>query len=92
MPRLTAHQRRVARTLTPVVSFVVMRSLIHPGVYASVGLDPAVARRAALANPHHRATIAWSARKLMPFLQEIGVVGGPLTRLWRCANLIDRTD
>ncbi|MBW0118697.1 AurF N-oxygenase family protein [Pseudonocardia abyssalis] len=92
MPRLTDRQRRVAQTLTPVVSFVVIRSLIHPGVYASVGLDPATARRAALANPHHRASIAWSARKLMPFLREVGIVGGPLTRLWRCANLIDRTD
>ncbi|GAA2560392.1 AurF N-oxygenase family protein [Pseudonocardia hydrocarbonoxydans] len=92
MPRLTAHQRRVARTLTPVVSFVVIRSLIHPSVYASVGLDPATARRAALANPHHRESIAWSARKLMPFLREVGIVGGPLTRLWRYANLTTRTD
>ncbi|MDN5932993.1 MAG: diiron oxygenase [Pseudonocardia sp.] len=88
MPRLTAHQRRLVRALTPVVSFVVIRSLIHPGVYACVGLDPVAARRVARANPCHRDTIAWSARKLMPFLREVGVVGGPLGWVWRRAGLV----
>ncbi|MHA6780506.1 AurF N-oxygenase family protein [Pseudonocardia saturnea] len=88
MPRLGRVQRELARALTPVVSFVVIRSLIHPGVYESVGLDPRTARRVALANPYHRDTIAWSARKLMPFLREAGIVGGPFARLWERAGLV----
>ena len=70
------------------MSFVVIRSLIHPGVYGSVGLDQRTARRMALANPYHRDTIAWSARKLMPFLREVGIVGGPFARLWWRAGLL----
>ena len=88
MPRLGRARRELARALTPVVSFVVIRSLIHPGVYGSVGLDQRTARRMALANPYHRDTIAWSARKLMPFLREVGIVGGPFARLWRRAGLL----
>ncbi len=88
MPRLSPGQRRLAQALTPVVSFVVIRNLIHPDVYASVGLDPSTARRIARANPYHRETIIWSARKLMPFLREVGIVGGPFARLWRRAGLV----
>ena len=87
MPRLTSFQRRLAQALTPIVAYVVIRSYINPDVYASVGLDPQVARRAALSNPYHRDTIAWSARKVMPFLREVGIVGGPFARLWRRAGL-----
>ncbi len=76
MPRLTPLQRELARALTPLVAFVVVRNYVHPDVYASVGLDPTAARKVALANPHHRDTIAWSARKLTPFLREVGIIGG----------------
>ncbi len=88
MPRLTPHQRRIAQALTPIVSAVVIRNLIHPEVYASVGLDPRTARRAALANPYHRDTITWSGRKLVPFLREVGIIGGPFARLWRHTGLV----
>ncbi|MBC8090544.1 MAG: diiron oxygenase [Pseudonocardia sp.] len=88
MPRLTPWQRELGRALTPVVAYVVMRNLVHPDVYASVGLDPAAARKVALANPYHRETITWSARKLTPFLREVGIIGGPFAWLWRRAGLI----
>ena len=38
------------RALTAVVSYFVMLSLVNPKVYAAVGLDPKVARRAARAS------------------------------------------
>jgi len=62
--------------------------LTHPAVYASVGLDPATARAAARANPAFRATLAWAGRKVVAFLGEQGLVGGPGGFLWRRSGLL----
>lgn len=43
---------------------------------------------AALGNPHWRATIAWAGEKIMPFLQESGLVGGPGMPFWRKSFLL----
>ncbi|MEV1296048.1 diiron oxygenase [Pseudonocardia sp. NPDC049635] len=88
MPKTNAAQRALARNETAAIAFVVARNLIHPGVYRSVGIEPAVGRRAARANPHHREMLRWSARKLVPFLREQGVIGGPSELLWKRAHLI----
>ncbi|HLU57351.1 MAG TPA: diiron oxygenase [Pseudonocardia sp.] len=88
MPKTNAAQRELARYLTARVAFVVARNLIHRDVYASVGIDPAVGHRAALANPHHHEMLRWSARKLVPFLREQKLIGGPSEVLWRKAHLV----
>jgi hypothetical protein len=88
MPRCTAAQRSIGRQLSAAVAFVVARNLVHRDVYASVGIDPAVGFAAAQANPNHQETLRWSARKLVPFLREQGLVGGPSEALWRKAHLI----
>jgi P-aminobenzoate N-oxygenase AurF len=88
MPRTNAAQRALARYLSARVAFVVARNLIHRDVYRAVGIDPAVGYEAAVANPHHQDTLRWSARKLVPFLREQGIIGGPSEILWRKAHLI----
>ncbi|TQM02280.1 AurF N-oxygenase family protein [Pseudonocardia kunmingensis] len=88
MPKTNRAQRELARYLAARIAFVVARNLVHRDVYASVGIDPAVGHRAALANPHHRETLHWSARKLVPFLREQGIIGGPTEILWRKAHLV----
>jgi P-aminobenzoate N-oxygenase AurF len=88
MPGTNAAERTVARYLSSRVAFVVARNLIHRDVYRSVGIDPATGHRAALANPHHQEMLRWSARKLVPFLREQGLIGGPTEILWRKAHLI----
>ncbi|MHA6629250.1 AurF N-oxygenase family protein [Pseudonocardia sichuanensis] len=88
MPKTNRAQREIARYLAARIAFVVARNLVHRDVYASVGIDPAVGHRAALANPHHRETLHWSARKLVPFLREQGIIGGPTEILWRKAHLV----
>ena len=45
------------------VAYIVSRHLVSPEVYRSVGLDPAAARRAALANPAHHETIRYGSEK-----------------------------
>jgi hypothetical protein len=88
MPRTNAAQRALARYLSARVAYVVARNLIHRDVYRAVGIDPAVGYKAAVANPHHQETLRWSARKLVPFLREQGIIGGPSEILWRKAHLI----
>jgi P-aminobenzoate N-oxygenase AurF len=88
MPRTNAAQRALARYLSARVAFVVARNLIHRDVYSAVGIDPAVGHKVAVANPHHQETLRWSARKLVPFLREQGIIGGPSEILWRKAHLV----
>jgi hypothetical protein len=87
--KMSRAERLLAQTITAQGAFVMMRSLVHPDVYKSVGIDPAVGRRTALANPHYRATIAWMGEKVMPYLEEQGMVGGGHNRrAWRASFLL----
>ncbi|WP_433292664.1 AurF N-oxygenase family protein [Pseudonocardia sp. CA-142604] len=88
MPHANAPQRALARYLSARVAFVVARNLIHRDVYLSVGIDPRTGHEVALQNPHHQAMLRWSARKLVPFLREQGIIGGPTEALWRKAHLL----
>jgi len=87
-PKQNWLERAVGRWLTAVSAHRIATNLIHPDVYRSVGLDPKVARKAARNNPHHQETIRWSARKLVPFLREQGMISGPSEILWRKAFLV----
>jgi hypothetical protein len=66
----------------------IARSLISPKVYASVGLDPAEAAEAARTSPHRREVMRQSAKRLMDFLDETGLLKGPSRRLWRSSGLL----
>ena len=74
--------------LTAQVAYVTMRSLVHPDVYAAVGLDPQEARRQALGNEAYRETIAWMGEKVMPVLEESGMVGQRDHKVWRASFLM----
>jgi hypothetical protein len=67
-----------------------MRSLVHPNVYASVGIDPMTGRRAALSNPHYRETIAWMGDKVVPYLEDQGMIParGRNRQIWRASFLL----
>ena len=86
--RLPLHELPMQRLVLGRVAFIVSRNLISPEVYRSVGLDPAQARRAALANPAHHETIRFGGEKIVAFLREAGMIGPPATRLWRKAHMI----
>jgi hypothetical protein len=76
------------RTVTALVAYAVVNVLVHPGVYTAVGLDPRLGRAAALANPHHRESRRWMAEKIVAFLNDVGMIGGPSQRIWRKAHLL----
>ena len=85
---LKRHEREWHQFVTAQAAYITMRSLIHPDVYAAVGIDPAEGRRAALSNANYRATIAWMGEKVMPFLQEQGMVGKRHEKTWRASFLL----
>jgi P-aminobenzoate N-oxygenase AurF len=76
-------ERAYHRALLARIAFIVARSLISPEVYRSVGLDPRAARRAALGNPYHQEAIRFGGEKIVAFLDDAGLVGGPGMYLWR---------
>lgn len=90
--RLTATMSKPARRfhqdMLGYVGHQIATGLIHPRVYRAVGLDPRSARETALSNPVYADTMRWSAARLMPFLQEVGLVGGFGEKLFRRANLL----
>src|SRR5262245_10318884 len=78
----------VHRLVPAVVAHTVVNILVHPRVYAAVGLDPREARAAAKANPHHHESRRWMAAKIVAFLTEVGMIGGASKRIWRKAHLL----
>jgi hypothetical protein len=82
-------ERLYHQTVTAQAAYVMMRSLVHPHVYAAVGIDPEEGRRTALGNERYRDTIAWMGEKVMPYLEEQGMVGGGYNRkVWRASFLL----
>jgi hypothetical protein len=82
VPTLSRAQLEKERFLTALVGTEVVNSLWQARVYRSVGLSGRVGRAAALANPHHRATKRFMLEKVLGFLDDVGMVGGPSQRLW----------
>jgi hypothetical protein len=86
--RLPLYDLPMQRLVLGRVAYIVARNLISPEVYRAVGLDPALARRVALANPAHQETLRYGAEKIVAFLREAGLIGPPATHLWRRAHMI----
>jgi hypothetical protein len=87
-PRLGPLGRAYSRFILAVVVYVATTRLVDPKVYAAVGLDVDEAVRAAAANPHWRHTKQFAARKVVAFLNEVGLIAGPGKLLWRWAGVL----
>ena len=71
-----------------LVAAVATRNLIHPEVYAAVGLDPKEARRVARRNPHWQETQKWAARRVVAFFTEHNMIAGPGKLVWKRLGLL----
>lgn len=87
-PLLSPSERRRHRAVIAIVADVIVANLVHPDVYAAVGLDPRAARTAAASNVHYAEQLQTSARNLVSFLGDLGLIGGPTVRLWRRRHLL----
>jgi hypothetical protein len=74
--------------VTAHAALVISRNLIHPDVYAAVGLEPRQARHAALGNPHYQAMLAWSAERIVGFFREAGLIGRIGRHYWQRSYLM----
>jgi hypothetical protein len=80
-------KRYFHRVFAALAAAFIARSLISPKVYAAVGLDERTARKAARRNPQHHDTTRWMAEKIVPFLEEVGMVNRTARALYRWAKL-----
>lgn len=78
-----------ARLVVGRAAYSITGRLVHPRAYAAVGIPPAVGRAAARANPHWRATLRWSAQRVVEHLTGLGLISGPGRLLWVRAGLVD---
>ncbi|GAA2582015.1 diiron oxygenase [Winogradskya consettensis] len=76
------------RLIIARAAYLTGRRLIAPGVYASVGIDPQTGARAARSNPRHRETLRWAGAKVVAYLRELDLIGGPGLVLWRRSGLL----
>ncbi len=87
-----------SRLVIARAAYAIAGRLVHPNAYRAVGIDPALGRRAARANPHFRATLAWSASRITPTLQSLSLIPTPTPlssfslslplSLWRSSHLL----
>lgn len=82
-------ERHLTQLMSGETARVVANTLVSPKVYTAVGLDPAQALEQVRASGHRRDVMRQSAKRLVEFLEELGVIAGPSRRLWRGAGLLD---
>jgi hypothetical protein len=91
--RALASSGRIRRTYNRLMIGLVIRrstnALIHPDVYAQVGLDPKRAAKAAKRNPHWKATKARAAKSVLAFFDECGLIGPENRWILRRAGVVD---
>jgi hypothetical protein len=85
-----ASRKRLAydRLIIARSAYLTGTGLVHRNVYASVGIDPAEGRRAARANPHHQEMLRWAGRRVVAYLKDLDLIGGPGVQLWRRSGLM----
>jgi predicted nucleic acid-binding protein len=81
--RLAFDRLVIART-----AYLTGTRLVHRDVYRAVGIDPDQGRRAAWTNPHHRDTLRWAGQRVVAYLDELGLIGGPGRALWKRSGLL----
>jgi Uncharacterized conserved protein len=82
-PALWFHQ-----VFAALAAAFIAESIISPKVYAAVGLDPKAARRAARQNKNFHETKSWMAEKIIPFLDEVGMINPVARFIYRRAHLM----
>ncbi|KFU79534.1 P-aminobenzoate N-oxygenase AurF [Amycolatopsis lurida] len=88
MAKLSKKEILYQQFIIALISYFVTRAFINPNVYKAVGIRPRDGVEAALNNPNWRESIQWAGEKIMPFLQESGLVGKPGMYFWRKSFLL----
>jgi hypothetical protein len=81
-------RKEFARIVVAAGALLMSRLLSRPRQYQRAGIDPASAVAAARSSAHRRETLSFGARKLVRFLRENDLIGGPSAVLWRRAGML----
>ncbi len=81
-------RRRYEQLMIGSIIYFSTTRLIHPALYAAVGIDPREGRRIARSNPHWRATKREMAAKVITVLDQSGLVGRTNRWLLRAAGVL----
>jgi hypothetical protein len=64
--------------------------MVNPAIYRRAGLaDPEGARQVARRNPHHIEVKRRAAAKVVPFFEEMGLMGGVMMKRWRLSGFVE---
>ncbi|GAA2782718.1 diiron oxygenase [Kitasatospora sp. CM 4170] len=81
-------RRRAAATGIAAGAFVIVSSMVHPGVYRAAGLDVERAVAEVRGSEHRRAMMRTSSRHLMAFLAEAGLLTRASTAIYRRIHML----
>ncbi|MER7767841.1 diiron oxygenase [Kitasatospora sp. NPDC096140] len=81
-------RRRASATGIAVGAYVIVTSMVHPGVYRAAGLDVQRALAEVQANEHRKAMMRTSSRHLMAFLAETGLLTGRSAAVYRRVHML----
>jgi hypothetical protein len=66
----------------------ISKEIFNPEMYQRAGLDPKVARKAAVENPNNRASFKWAAEEISEFYRSVGLIGGMAENKWKKAGFL----
>lgn len=88
MQGVSAARRRRSARLIAGAGYVIVRSLVNPGVYRAAGLDRDRALAEVRANEHHKSMMRNACGGLMDFLAEAGLLTRPAVALYQRVHMI----
>ncbi|WP_158895107.1 AurF N-oxygenase family protein [Amycolatopsis anabasis] len=88
MEGISPFRRRTSATTIAAVAYVIVRSLVNPGVYRAAGLDTRRAVAAAASNQHRKSMMRNACAGLMEFLSEAGLLNRPAVALYQRVHMI----
>ncbi|MFF2544519.1 diiron oxygenase [Kitasatospora sp. NPDC058063] len=81
-------RRRASATGIAVGAYVIVTSMVHPGVYKAAGLDVQRALAEVRASEHRKAMMRTSSRHLMAFLAETGLLTSRSAAVYRRVHML----
>ncbi|WP_158879389.1 AurF N-oxygenase family protein [Amycolatopsis anabasis] len=88
MVKASRFDKEFARLVAAEGAMLLATTLTRPLQYKRAGLDPREARRQAWENPHRKAAAQHGASRVVGFLSEADLIGGPTERIWRRSGLL----
>ncbi|MBV6697605.1 diiron oxygenase [Kitasatospora aureofaciens] len=81
-------RRRTSATGIAMGAYVIVSSMVHPGVYKAAGLDVARALAEVRSSEHRRVMMRTSSRHLMAFLAEAGLLTSRSASIYRRIHML----